>query len=169
MEEMMEDGKNRDQDETEDVKMKLDSVLFKLQSILSDRIEHDPKEYKKSLSIFEKHLDRMPKLNDTALQRAPCTFGQESFAPVRMSKQKKARMIPIQVTARSRRKYTMRGSRVAQSGAPRKENGLTRQLVVGEEEDVVYYKLLGAKKKQKKNKHDIMELLTMPEEQRKKH
>ena len=66
-------------------------------------------------------------------------------------------MIPVQVTARSRRKYTMRGSRVAQSGAPRKENGLTRQLVVGEEEDVVYYKLPGAKKKQKKNKHDIMD------------
>ena len=65
-------------------------------------------------------------------------------------------MIPVQVTARSRRKYTMRGSRVAQSGAPRKENGLTRQLVVGEEEDVVYYKLPGAKKKQKKGKHDIM-------------
>ena len=89
----------------------------------------------------------------TALQKALCTFGQESFAPVRMSKQKKARMIPVQVTARSRRKYTMRGSRVAQ----RIENGLTRQLVVGEEEDVVYYKLPGAKKKQKKNKHDIID------------
>ena len=43
------------------------------------------------------------------------------------------------------------------SGAPRKENGLTRQLVVGEEEDSVYYKLPAAKKKQKKNKHDIMD------------
>ena len=63
MEEMLEDDENRDQDESEDVKMKLDSVLSKLQSILSDRIEHDPKGYKKSLSIFEKHLDRMPKLN----------------------------------------------------------------------------------------------------------
>ena len=149
--------------------MKLDSVLFKLQSILSDRIEHDPKGYKKSLSIFEKHLDRMPKMNDTTLQKALCTFGQESFAPVRMSKQKKARMIPIQVTARSRRKYTMRGSRVAQGGAPRKENGLTRQLVVGEEEDVVYYKLPGAKKKQKKNKHDIMDAVDNVREAEKKH
>ena len=89
MEEMTEDDENRDQDESEDVKMKLDSVLFKLQSVLSDRIEHDPKGYKKSLSIFEKHLDRMPKLNDTAPQKALCTFGQESFAPVRMSKQKR--------------------------------------------------------------------------------
>ena len=50
----MEDDENQDQNESEDVKMRLDSVLFKLQSILSDRIEHDPKGYKKSLSIFEK-------------------------------------------------------------------------------------------------------------------
>ena len=71
MEDMMEDEENCDQDESEDVKMKLDIVLFKLQSVLSDRIEHDPKGYKKSLSIFEKHLDRMPKLNDTTLQKAP--------------------------------------------------------------------------------------------------
>ena len=63
----------------------------------------------------------------------------------------------------------MRGSRVAQSGAPRKENGLTRQLVVGEEEDVVYYKLPGAKKKQKKNKHDIMDAVDNVRGAEKKH
>ena len=72
MEEMMEDDENRDQDESEDVKMKLDIVLFKLQSVLSDRIEHDPKGYKKSLSTFDKPLERMPTLNDAALQKALC-------------------------------------------------------------------------------------------------
>ena len=99
----------------------------------------------------------MPKLNDAALQKALCNFGQESFAPMKTSKRKKAHMIPVQVTARSRRKYTMRGSRVAQSGAPRKESGLTRQLDVREDDEVVYYKLPGAKKKAKKNKHDLMD------------
>ena len=37
---------------------------------------------------------------------------------------------------------------MALSGAPRKESGLTRQLLVGEEEDVLYFKLPGTKKKQ---------------------
>lgn len=59
------------------------------------------------------------------------------------------------MTARSRRKYAMRGSRVAQSGAPRKGKGLTRQLVVGEGDEVLYYQLPGAKKKPK-NKHNLM-------------
>ena len=103
----MERDENEEQNENEEVKLKLDSVFSKLKSILTDRIEHDPKGYKKSLSTFEKHLERMPKLNDAALQKALCNFGQESFAPMRMSKRKKASMIPVQVTARSRRKYTM--------------------------------------------------------------
>ena len=50
-------------------------------------------------------------------------------------------MIPVQVTARSRRKYTLRGNRVAQSGAPRKESGLTRQLDVSEDDDSLHYRL----------------------------
>ena len=34
---------------------------------------------------------------------------------------------------------------------------MTRQLLVGEEEDVLYFKLPGTKKK--KNKHDIMDVV----------
>ena len=50
----IEGDENEDQNENEEVKLKLDSVLSKLKSILSDRVEHDPKGYKKSLSTFEK-------------------------------------------------------------------------------------------------------------------
>ena len=73
------------------------------------------------------------------------------------------------MTARSRRKYTMRGSRVALSGAPRKESGLTRQLLIGEEEDVLYFKLPGTKKKKNKNKHDIMDVVNNARGAKKKH
>ena len=38
---------------------------------------------------------------------------------------------------------------MALSGAPRKESGLTRQLLVGVEDEVLYFKLPGAKKKKK--------------------
>ena len=57
------------------------------------------------------------------------------------------------------------------SGAPRKESGLTRQLLVGEEEDVQAssFKLPGTKKKQKKNKHDIMDAVNNARGAEKKH
>ena len=59
---------------------------------------------------------------------------------------------------------------MALSGAPRKESGLTRQLLVGEEEDVLYFKLPGTKKKQKKkNKHDIMDAVNNARGAEKKH
>lgn len=83
------------QDETEEVEKKLEDVFSKLRNIISDRIKHDPKGYKKSLRTFEKHLDRMPKMKDAALQKALCTFGQESFAP--LSKRKNGHLIPVQV------------------------------------------------------------------------
>ena len=72
-----EGGENEDQKENEELKLRLDSVFLKLKSILSDRIEHAPKGYKKSLSTFEKHLESMPKLNDAALQKALCNFVHE--------------------------------------------------------------------------------------------
>ena len=68
---------NEDQKENEELKLRLDSVFLKLKSILSDRIEHDPKGYKKSPSTSDKHLESMPKLNDAAPQKALCNFVHE--------------------------------------------------------------------------------------------
>ena len=70
---------NDDQDEIEEAKMQLETVFSKLKEKILVRVPHDPKGYKKSLRSLEKHLDRMPK-KDAALQKALCTFGQESFA-----------------------------------------------------------------------------------------
>ena len=64
----------------------------------------------------------------------------------------------------------MRGSRVAQSGAPSKEKGLTTQLVAGEEEDIVYHQLPGPSKKSRtKNKHDLMDAVDHIRGAEKKH
>ena len=62
-----------------------------------DRIEHDQKGFKKALTTFDKHLDRMPKSNDAVLQKALCTFGQDSIAPLKLAKRKNSRLIPVQV------------------------------------------------------------------------
>ena len=85
-----------EQNEAGDVKLQLDSIFLKLQRIFSDRIEHDPKGFKKALTIFDKHLDRMQKSND-ALQKALCTFGQDLIAPLKVAKRKNSRLIPVQV------------------------------------------------------------------------
>ena len=58
---------------------------------------------------------------------------------------------------------------IAQSGAPRKERGLTRQLGVREDNEVVYHKLLGPKKNAKKNKHDLMDAVDNIRGAEKKH
>ena len=64
------------------------------------------------------------------------------------------------VTSRARRRYNIRGSQAAPSGAPqesRKKSTLKKQMVVTEDGEDVFYKLPGAKKKQPKNKHNLME------------
>ena len=48
-------------------------------------------------------------------------------------------------------------------------SGLTRQLLVGEEDEVLYFKLPSAKKKQNKHKHDIMDAVDNARGAEKKH
>ena len=86
-----------EQNESGDVKLQLDSAFLKLKRIFLDRIEHDQKGFKKALTTFDKHLDRMPKSNDAVLQKALCTFGQDSIAPLKLAKRKNSRLIPVQV------------------------------------------------------------------------
>ena len=86
-----------EQNESGDVKLQLDSAFLKLKRIFLDRIEHDPKGFKKALTTFDKHLDRIPKSNDAVLQKALCTFGQDSIAPLKLAKRKNSRLIPVQV------------------------------------------------------------------------
>ena len=90
-------GRLEEQNEAGDVKLQLDSAFLKLKRIFLDRIEHDQKGFKKALTTFDKHLDRMPKSNDAVLQKALCTFGQDSIAPLKLAKRKNSRLIPVQV------------------------------------------------------------------------
>ena len=78
----------------------------------------------------------------------------------------------MQVTSKARRRYNIRGSQAAPSGAPqgsRKKSTLKKQMVVTEDGDDVFYKLPGAKKKQPKNKHNLMEAVKNIRGAEKKH
>ena len=76
------------------------------------------------------------------------------------------------VTSRARRRYNIRGSQAAPSGAPqgsRRKATLKKRMVVTEEGEGVFYKLPGAKKRQPKNKHNLMEAVKNVRGAEKKH
>ena len=58
------------------VNAKLANILERIKKIISDRISHDVKGYEKSAKMLEKHVDKLPKSSDAALQKALCTFGE---------------------------------------------------------------------------------------------
>ena len=69
----------------------------------------------------------------------------------------------MKVTSKARRRYAIRGSQAAPSGAPlgsRKKTFLKKQMVVTDDGEDVFYKLPGAKKRQAKNKHNLMNAVT---------
>ena len=78
----------------------------------------------------------------------------------------------MKLTSKARRRYNIRGSQAAPSGAPqgsRRKSTLKKQMVVTEEGEDVFYKLPGAKKRQPKNKHNLMEAVKNLRGAEKKH
>ena len=65
--------------------------------------------------------------------------------------------------------YIMEVAKVNKLSLELNKMGLTRQLLVGEEDEVLYFKLPGAKKKQNKHKHDIMDAVDNARGAEKKH
>ena len=87
-----------------------------MNNMFAERIPHDVEGYEKALKSLESHLKKLPKTKDSALQKALHTFGEQQTESLRGGKRKKRFSIPIQATARSRKKYKMLGSLVAPGG-----------------------------------------------------
>ena len=97
----------------ERAKAKLDEILENIRSVYTERMKEDICGYEKALKSFENHVTRMPKTNDAALQKALFCFGESVTMAISVQKRKKGSKIPVQVTAKARRRYKIRGSRVA--------------------------------------------------------
>ena len=95
-------------------------------------------------------MERLPVSVDGALQNFLCTFARVATQAISVAKRKKGNYINVQVTARSRRAITIRGSHAAYFGAPRKNQQPKVQLYVTENEDVFAHKLPGKSKKKRK-------------------
>ena len=61
---------------TDEVKMKLQSVMSNLHDKLAARIEHDPAGYEKAIAALEKSVQKLPSTVDSALQKSLYSFGK---------------------------------------------------------------------------------------------
>ena len=100
----------------DNAKGKLATLLQTMNNMFAERIPHDVEGYEKALKSLASHLKKLPKTKDSALQKALHTFGEQQTESLRGGKGKKRFSIPIQATARSRKKYKMLGSLVAPGG-----------------------------------------------------
>ena len=57
-----------------------------MSDLYRNKIPSDPEGYEKAFSVFEKHIDRLPKSSDAIFQKAACTFAQSAISPLRVHK-----------------------------------------------------------------------------------
>ena len=74
---------------------------------------------------------------------------------LKKGKKKNAGQIPVQSSAKSRRRLKHRGSGPSQSGRPTKDQSLRIQLQIDSEEDMILYSQPSRKKSKAKNPHSI--------------
>ena len=72
-------------------------------------------------------------------------------------KKKIGKLIPVQVTAKSRREYKHRGRVVGLAGRRHKDQESRKQMVVGEQSENVYHTLPKQKKMKKKQSHSLQD------------
>ena len=146
------------------------TALSEFTGKIESRIDHDFHGYKSSINIFTKQLEKLNKVErDSALHKTLCSFGKSVTESLSQGKKKKLGKIPVQVTARSRRVYKLRGSRTAIMGAPTKSQALKRQLNITDEEEIVRHKVQSLKRPKKKQKHSLENDVNLNRRSSKKH
>ena len=140
----------------EALKEKLQNSMETFRAEINLRIEGDIEGYKTAIEVFSRQLEKLGKVKrDSALQKTLCSFGKSVTESLSQGKKKKLGRIPVQVTARSRRTFRLRGSRMAIMGAPTKTQAVKRQLEVDDKDETLRHILPKLKKKKTKQKHSL--------------
>ena len=140
----------------EALKEKLQNSMETFRTEINLIIEGDMEGYKTAIDIFSIQLEKLGKVKrDSALQKTLCSFGKSVTEPLGQGKKKKLGRIPVQVTAQSRRKFRLRGSRMAIMGFPTKSQAVKRQLEVEDNDETLRHKLPKVKKKKTKQIHSL--------------
>jgi hypothetical protein len=141
---------NKDREEKEQTLESLREAVSNILDKVEDRFEEDAVTYTKAVKTFLKKTTKLVSSNDATFQKALFTFAQEFVTSARKGKRKKSLKIPVQSTARSRRRFKHRGTGPSILGRPTKPQSLKVQLQVNEDQDYVAYQIPSNRTKRKK-------------------
>jgi hypothetical protein len=158
----IDDGLNEDEEsyndesEEEDVNTlsNFKKSIFNLIYKVEERFEKDRGNYENAIKAFIKQVDKLS--GDSAVQKALHLFAKDVVSAVKKGRKKNAGNIPVQNTARSRRKIQYRGAGPSQQGRPTNEQTVRLQLFVDEDEDDIFsHAIPNRKKKKAKHPHSL--------------
>ena len=122
------------------------------------------------MKYFTKHLEKISKGNKNTLRNSLFNIGKEINKPRQSGKKKKnGKLIPIQVTAKSRRLYKHRGRTVGVLGRRPKDQEIRRQLVIDDLDENTYHSLPKQKKTKDKQIHSLKQAVDLNKPSAKKH
>ena len=142
--------------ESSDDELELDKFVEALDGFKNKVKLSYSKDLKKGVKNLTKHLIKITKGNFNTLKQAMFNIGKDvSNNKSAGKKRKKGKLIPIQVTAKSRRQYKHRGRTVGQLGRRPKDQEKRMQMLVSDEGDNVYHSLPKQKKSKNKAIHSL--------------
>ena len=152
MKEMLNNEGNQSNEESESEEDDKDGTLNHLQqwTLLNQNLSPLTKQHSKRCQIFYKEASKIVKAKWNPLEQSLFSIGKEMSKPkTRGNRKKIGKLIPVHVTAKSRRDYTHRGRVVGTLGMRPKDQENRVQMVVREEDDNVYHTLPKQKVKNK--------------------
>ena len=164
-EEGYEDGS--DNEDADDV---LDKFVTALDAFKSKVVASYGDKFRKGVAYFTKKIQKMTKQNETSLEKSLYSIGKEINKPRNGGKKRKiGKLIPVQVTAKSRRQYKHRGRAVGSLGRKPKDQEQRLQMVVEDEDENVYHTLPKQKKTKTKQLHSLKQSVESNKPAAKKH
>ena len=110
----------------------------------------------KGVNYFTKKLLKFSKQTGSTFEKSLFSIGKEISKPKTGGKRKKnGKLIPVQVTAKSRRQYKHRGRVVGNFGRRPKDQEKRTQLVISEDNENVYHTLPKQKKTKNQQIHSL--------------
>ena len=121
-------------------------------------------------NTLQNKLQKFSKQNEKTLQKSLFSIGKKiRKQKAGGRKRKTGKLIPIQVSAKSRRDYKHRGRVVGTSGRRPNDQNRRVQMVVRDEEENVYHSLPKQKKSKNKQLHSLKHSVDMNQPAAKKH
>ena len=158
-----------DDESNEEIITRLKKSLFCFIYKIQNRIDKDKQQYTKAVDAFIKQCDKISDTNDAVIQKVLFTFAKDVVQTVKKGKKKNSGQIPVQNTAKSRRKVNHRGSGPSQMGRPSNEQSLQIQLLVESEDEILSHSQPKKKKEKPKHPHNLSASVAANRAAEKKH